>query len=121
MDVKNFAKVFDAQSRQVLFYKDELTEDQISERRREELQRIQDAAEDGIEEEPEAVAPFLVRVRFYLLDGALSEMSIGFMEEKHRDEAFERVNLDSAEAAIEQVKWMEDILVGGGEDEDEED
>lgn len=123
MTIKNFAKVFDAESRQVLFYKDELNEDQIQERVKEEHERLAQLAEDDpdADEEPEEVAPFLIRSRFYLLNDALSEMNFGFTTEKARDEAFERLTLESAEAAIESVKWMEDILVGTGEDESEED
>lgn len=121
MTIKNFAKVFDAESRQVLFFKDELNEDQIRERVKEEMERIADMDEDDPEAEPEEIAPFLIRSRFYLLNDALSEMNFGFATAKDRDAAFERLTLESAEAAIESVKWMEDILVGGGESDSEED
>lgn len=124
MDVKSFAKVFDIDSRQVLFYKDDLTDDQIAEQVKEENERVAQLAEDDpdTDEEPSEVAPYLIRSRFYLLDGSLSEMSFGFGKSEHRDDAFGRLTRESAEAAVEQVKWMEDILAGRGDNgESEED
>jgi len=102
--LKDFAKVVDLDERQVLFLKTERDEDE----------RDEDKECDE--------HPYLLEARFHLLDGTtLSEVKLSFGTEESRDNAFGKVNEEVARGMVDQVKWMEDILLNPDDEEDEDD
>tara|TARA_R110002096_G_scaffold174566_2_gene350345 strand:- start:728 stop:1075 length:348 start_codon:yes stop_codon:yes gene_type:complete len=99
-NIKNIAKVFDLPDRQVLFYKDE---------------RDEEVNEDVSDQE----FPWLVTARYHMADGALAEAKYGFATEDTRDRAFDGMDLEAAQAAVNRTKDIEDMLCA--DDEDDED
>lgn len=104
--LKNFAKVVDLEERQVLFLKTERTEEEREE-------------DNECDEHP-----YLLEVRYYLLDGmtamTVAEVKLSFGTTEDRDRAFDLVDANVARGIIKQSAWMEKILANCVDDEENE-
>ncbi|MEE8113627.1 MAG: hypothetical protein V3T23_04655 [Nitrososphaerales archaeon] len=87
-DIKNIAKIYDLADRQVLIYKG---------------CRDEDEGEDD-------KCPWLIVIRYHLLDGTLAEVKHGFQSEERRDVGFDLVTEQVAIDAVKVSKWMEEAL-----------